>query len=127
MPSLKKPRKGRGVDSEHCVQYHQKQWLDKTGIWDRLLIFHVANERMGSIGAMVHFKRMGVRPGVADWLAFPVGEPPIAIEVKRPKGGKMSENQEKFRDDWLESGGVWHVARSLEEFQHVIGMLVVLP
>ena len=41
-----KPRKQKtAANDETCLQMHCKQWLDKSGIWDRLLIFHVANER----------------------------------------------------------------------------------
>ncbi len=62
-------------NNETCLQMHCKQWLDKSGIWNRLLIFHVANERKGGFGVHMHFKRMGVRKGVADWLAFPPAGP----------------------------------------------------
>lgn len=119
----KKPRKGKGVDSEHCLHLHCQQWLEKSGIWDRLLIFHVANERKGSIGTAMHFKRMGVRPGVADYLAFPAARVPIAIELK-DDDGKQSGAQETFMKKWLEAGGRYSIIRDLGGFQAEISSLL---
>lgn len=118
----RKPRKTVEND-ETCLQMHQKQWLDKTGLWSRLLIFHVANERKGSIGAAMHFKRMGVRPGVADWLVFRPGRS-IAIENKDDKG-KQRADQEKFQRQWEAAGNAYHVVRTLAEFQSIVNALVL--
>ena len=126
MPSPKKPRKGRGVDSEHCLHLHAQQWLVKSGIWDRLLIFHVANERKGSIGAAMHFKRMGVRPGVADYLAFSSYSGNTAIELKAADG-KLSKEQQAFADAWVEAYGSYVVVRTLEEFQKLVTTLASSP
>lgn len=105
-------------NDETCLQKHQKQWLDKTGLWSRLLIFHVANERKGSIGAVMHFKRMGVRPGVADWLIFVPGRS-IAIENKDDVGVQDAD-QEKFQRQWEACGNTYVIVRTLEEFKGVI-------
>jgi hypothetical protein len=106
------------TNDETCLQKHCKQWLDKSGYWSRLLIFHVANERKGSIGAAMHFKRMGVRPGVADWLAFPPGRS-VAIELKDDEGEQDAE-QEKFQAKWEAAGNLYFLVRTLPEFQGVI-------
>lgn len=103
---------------------HTRQWLEKSGIWDRLLIFHVANERMGSIGAAMHFKRKGVRGGVADWLAFPTGGAKCAIEMK-DTDGEQRKNQEAFQRKWEASGGVYVLCRSLEHFKQIITGLML--
>ena len=124
--SRKKPvkRVRKTVENdETCLQKHQKQWLDKTGLWSRLLIFHVANERKGSIGAAMHFKRMGVRAGVADWLVFPPGRS-IAIENKDDEG-KQNADQERFQRQWEGAGNAYHVVRTLAEFQSIINALVM--
>ena len=97
---------------------HCKQWLDKTGLWSRLLIFHVANERKGSIGAVMHFRRMGVRNGVADWLLFPPGRS-IAIELKDDEGDQ-DDDQKKFQRQWEAAGNSYFLARTLEEFQGIV-------
>jgi hypothetical protein len=102
---------------------HCKQWLDKSGLWGRLLIFHVANERKGSIGAAVHFKRMGVRPGVADWLLFPPGRS-VAIELKDDEGDQ-DKNQLRFESMWRAAGNSYFIARTLEEFQGIVQALTL--
>lgn len=102
---------------------HCKQWLDKSGVWDRLLIFHVANERKGSIGAIMHFKRLGVRKGVADWLAFPPGRA-VAIELKDDEGTQDGE-QARFQRKWEAAGNTYFVVRTLEEFQGVIAAITL--
>lgn len=100
------------------------QWLVKSGIWDRLLIFHVANQRRGGVGTGVHFKRMGVRAGVADWLAFPPGRPAWAIELK-DADGDTRPTQDAFRDKWEAAGHVYVVVRALEDFQRIVSGLVL--
>lgn len=102
---------------------HCQQWLVKSGTWDRLLIFHVPNERKGSIGAIMHFKRMGVRPGVADYLAFPLNRRRIAIELK-DEDGDHPKDQITFKRRWELSGGEYYTVRSLEVFQNIIGAVI---
>lgn len=103
---------------------HCKQWLDKTGIWDRLLIFHVANERIGGFGVHMHFKRLGVRKGVADWLAFGLDDRKFAIELKDDEG-VQDEDQQRFQLQWERTGGSYFIARTLEEFQGIIDALLI--
>lgn len=97
---------------------HCQQWLEKSGIWDRLLIFHVPNERRGGIGAIMHFRRMGVRPGVADYLAFP-SRRAVAIEIKDEEG-EQDDAQKTFEKQWKAQGNTYVVVRSLEEFQGAV-------
>lgn len=103
---------------------HCKQWLDKSGIWGRLLIFHVANERKGGWGTHMHFKRLGVRAGVADWLAFPRSGARVAIELKDDEGTQNGD-QEAFQAKWEAVGGVYFIVRSVEEFQGVVNALLL--
>lgn len=97
---------------------HCRQFLDKAGLWNRLLIFHVANERVGGFGVQMHFKRMGVRPGVADWLLFVPGSM-VAIELKDDEG-KQRADQEKFERQWTVAGGVYYLVRTAEDFQAIV-------
>lgn len=114
------------ANDETCLQKHCKQWLDKSGLWPRLLIFHVANERKGGIGTAMHFKRVGVRPGVADWLLFLPGRA-VAIELKDDKGAQ-DKNQEVFQKQWEAAGNAYFIARTLEEFQGIIaGVTLFVP
>lgn len=119
----KRPAKTTTND-ETCLQKHCKQWLDKSGIWGRLLIFHVANERKGSIGAVMHFKRMGVLNGVADWLAFPPNRTPVAIELKDDEGEQLPD-QEKFQQRWEAAGNAYFIARTVGEFQAIVNGLML--
>lgn len=116
---VKKPKSRKtATNDETCLHHHCKQWLDKSGLWSRLLIFHVANERKGGFGAQMHFKRMGVRPGVADWLAFSPGRA-VAIELK-DDDGEQDANQKVFQKKWEAAGNLYFLVRTLEEFQGVV-------
>lgn len=121
----KKKRKQKTVtNDETCLQMHCKQWLDKTGLWNRLLIFHVANERKGGIGAIMHFKRMGVRNGIADWLLFLHDRRAAAIELKDDEGDQ-DDDQKKFQRAWEARGNLYFLCRTLEEFQGVVNGLTL--
>jgi hypothetical protein len=108
--------------SEKCLQYLCQQWLEKSGLWGRILIFHVPNERRGGIGAVMHFKRMGVRPGVADYLVFTSRD--AAIELKEADG-KQRKDQERFQRQWEATGKSYFVVRTLDEFQGVMAALTL--
>lgn len=120
----KKPVQKRPEEiSETCLHKHCQQWLEKSGVLSRLLIFHVPNERKGGIGAIMHFKRMGVRSGVADYLAFPRDGMDTAIELK-DENGKQSKPQEKFQAAWERLGKRYVVVRTVEEFQAAVNSML---
>lgn len=79
---------------------------------------------MGGIGAIVHFKRMGVMPGVADYLAFLRDGRAVAIELKHGDG-EQRPNQEKFQRQWERCGNTYFLVRTLEEFQGVLNGLTL--
>jgi len=113
-----KPRVRKTVENdETCLQKHAWQWVTRE--YPALLIFHVANERKGSIGAVMHFKRMGVLPGVSDFLAFPMNGRKVAVELKDDEGDQ-DPAQVTFQKRWERTGGVYFIVRTLEEFQGVI-------
>ena len=112
-----KPRQKR-KNPERGLQYRCQQWLEASGLLSRLLIFHVPNERIGGIGAIVHFKRMGVLAGVADYLAFTPGRS-AAIELKHGDG-PQSADQKKFQRQWEACDNLYFLVRTLEEFQGVV-------
>lgn len=123
--SRKKPVKKQKTvtNDETCLQMHCKSWLEKSGIWSQLLIFHVANERKGGFGVHMHFKRMGVRKGVADWLAFPPGRS-VAIELKDNEGDQDAD-QVQFQRKWEAAGNTYLIVRTLEEFQGMVQALLL--
>lgn len=114
----KKPRK----NPERGLQYRCQQWLEQSGLATQVLIFHVPNERMGGPGAGLHFKRMGVKPGVADYLAFLRDGRAVAIELKHGDGDQ-SEHQKQFQRVWEQCGHPYFLCRTLEEFQGVVNGL----
>lgn len=92
-------------------------WCQKTH--PALLIFHVANERKASAQYHVKLKRLGVLKGVADFLAFPVDGRKFAIELKDDKGVQDAE-QIKFQRRWEHAGGLYFIARTVEDFKNII-------
>ncbi len=76
-----------------------------------LLWTFVANEGR-SLSQGAKFKRMGVRPGVADILLWWNGKT-MAIELKKPDGGVQSHNQKEFMRRFEQEGGKYAICRSV--------------
>ena len=102
--------------SEKCLHLLCWQWVSRAR--PDLLIFHVPNERKGGIGTALHFQRMGVLPGVADFLVFTAGRR-VAIELK-DEDGKQRQSQVLFQVRWEREGGTYLIVRTIEEFQGAI-------
>lgn len=115
-PKVRKPVKERRPSEN---EIHLKCWQWVTMEHPGLLIFHVANERDAPVQYHVKLKRKGVVKGVADFLAFPVNNRKIAIELKDDKG-VQDEDQIKFQKRWEQSGGVYFLVRTVEDFKNVI-------
>jgi hypothetical protein len=92
------------------------QWVRKA--YPHLLIFHVPSGEHRNVVTAVKLKRMGVVPGVADFLMFIPGTT-VAIELKN-HGGQQSEAQKKFQEQWIKLGHWYEIARSLEQFQDIV-------
>jgi hypothetical protein len=52
--------------------------------------------------------------GSADIIGA-VGGRPVAIETKRPRGGRFSDEQIRFASAWRRAGGLYLPARSVQE------------
>lgn len=62
------------------------------------LLFHIPNGGSRGKAEAAHFKAEGVKSGVPD-IFFPVARGPyhgLFIEMKRQKGGKVSDNQKAW-------------------------------
>jgi len=92
------------------------QWVHKN--YPHLLIFHVPSGEARDIATAMKLKRMGVVPGVADFLMFIPGCG-IAIELKE-KSGMQSKAQKLFQKRWEACGNRYQIARSLLEFKQII-------
>ena len=99
-------------------------WSWKLREHSNLLMFHVANERQANISYHVKLKRLGVLPGVADFLAFPNNGRKVAIEMKDDEGDQ-DEDQILFQLRWERSGGLYFVCRTLKEFQGVVNAITL--
>lgn len=64
--------------------------------------------------------------GIADLLAFKLGYPPLAIECKAGKN-KPTEKQQHFLDFWQAHGGMYVVARRVEEVEAYMEGVVRFP
>ncbi|MDE2099041.1 MAG: VRR-NUC domain-containing protein [Patescibacteria group bacterium] len=88
------------LPTEEQEQRTLVEWLD----WHRICYAHPANESKRSAIQGARLKAIGMSPGLPDLLLF--DPPPLythmyrgaAIELKRRKGGRVSETQR----DWLE-------------------------
>jgi hypothetical protein len=90
-----------------------------------LLIFHVPNGGNRSIAEAMKFKRMGVLPGVADFLCFTATRH-AAIEMK-DEDGKQSDAQRMFEAKWKNRGGDYYICDTLEDFQDLVDAIVLFP
>lgn len=85
-------------------------------------LFHVPNggERPGAVAKKL--SHLGVKSGVSD-LVLPLargGYHGLFIELKRQKGGKLSDSQREFLDDMIAAGYMAAVARGSEEAIRII-------
>lgn len=116
---VKKTPKPKGPSEN---EIHVKAWAWVRQAHPALLIFHVANERKAHVQYHVKMKRKGVLAGVADFLAFPADGRKLAIELKDSKGLQDAE-QIKFQRRWEAAGGLYFIARTVEDFQFIISMV----
>lgn len=85
--------------TEHQEQCLFVEWFELQ--FPKVRIFAVPNGIRTSIGAAVKAKKEGVRTGVPDLF---VSEWRLFIEMKREKGGRLSEAQKDWKE-YLESVG----------------------
>lgn len=119
--SVRKPGSPLPSPSENEIHLKACQWLRKE--IKGLLIFHVPNGEHRHIAVAQKLQRMGVLPGVADFLCFTPSRK-IAIELK-DSDGEQSDNQEKFEKRWTALGGEYHLCRTLESFQSLVTVIML--
>jgi len=88
------------------------QWFKSA--YPNVLAFHVPNGEPRDRHTADKLQRMGVLPGVFDWLMFP-GTSKIALEFKR-SDGDLNEPQKRFMIAWLAAGGQCARVRTMSEF-----------
>lgn len=126
MRELRGKRKKSGPPTERDIQRQVAQYLNRLGV----LWCHVPNEghgkrgRGGAIRGAI-LRAEGLKSGVPDVLIFtppkksPDGEDVhrsgLALELKREKGGRLSESQRTWLNRLNESGWATAVANGFDE------------
>ena len=75
---------------------------------------HPATGELRDIGTAVKLQRMGVRPGLPDFLLLIDGRL-HGLELKRDHGGRVSPDQTAMHNELSEAGAVIAVAHGLDE------------
>lgn len=86
------------------------------------LMYHIPNEAKRSVGMAARLKAEGMKPGVPD-LCLPVarhGYSALYIEMKRVKGGVVSEKQREWIDALNRAGNLAIVCKGWEEASEAI-------
>lgn len=110
--------------SEGGEQQALFEWAKRcVGIYPELeALYHVPNEGKRGRAAAGKLKAEGLRAGVPD-VCLPVPRGvygALYIEMKRPKGGRMSEEQKKWIERLRRAGNRVEVCRGFEDAPRVI-------
>jgi VRR-NUC domain len=106
------------VPTELVEQIKLATWLDKHGI----RFFAIPNGGWRSMSEGVKFKRSGVKSGVPD-ICIPLPVEPyhgLYIELKRVRGGVLSEVQAEWLEFLNGKGYKASVARGFDEARDII-------
>jgi len=96
---------------EQCVLAN---YLDRLGV----LWCHVANERHTSKISGARLKAQGVKSGVPDVFVYtrsPKTQRPVAIELKRQKGGRVTPAQKRWLRDLKTEGFETYLALGAQD------------
>ena len=110
---------------EAAEQIKLFRWVDlvsKNYYPELRLLYHIPNGGSRNELEAVNLKKQGVRAGVPD-LCLPVARGRyhgLYIELKRQKGGKLSEDQKKWLDDLFAQG---YLAVRCDGADEAIGIL----
>ena len=111
-PKPKKKKKKKDPDAvptEHWEQVQVVNYLRKNGY----IFTAVPNGGLRDKIAGARLRSEGVQPGVPDLLIF--GPVQIAIEMKRSKGGRVSEEQKEWLSALSELGWTCKVCKGHKE------------
>tara|TARA_R110000772_G_scaffold240185_2_gene352361 strand:+ start:230 stop:619 length:390 start_codon:yes stop_codon:yes gene_type:complete len=119
-------------ETEDQLQMRIGQWLDLAlppgAVWH-----HSPNEGNRHVAYKVKQKRMGTKAGWPDIEIFVPGDQSkvgisisIFIELKRLKGGKLSENQAMVRDKLELAGCFWQLCRSIDQVHEFLEGIIKL-
>ena len=112
------------IPTEDAEQMALMKWAAiMCGRWPELrMLFHIPNGGSRGKAEAGRFRAMGVKPGVPD-LCLPIakaGKHGLYIELKRSKGGRVSEEQAAWITELRARGYAAEVCRGWEEAARVI-------
>jgi hypothetical protein len=113
-PPEKATKAKSDTPTETYEQVKIATWLSKKNI----LFYHVPNGGYRNPIEGAKFKRMGVKAGVPD-ICLPIarqGYHGCYVEVKRQKGGVLSDNQQHWLSELAKEGYYVFVANGADEF-----------
>ena len=105
---------------EHAEQVTLVAWFRET--YPDILIFAIPNGGKRNINEAKKLKLEGVLSGVSDLF---VPEYKLWIELKRIKGGKLSDEQEAFGAEMLRIGHKFIVAHGWIEAKTTIQKIII--
>lgn len=113
------------VPTEHAEQVKLFKWarLVRTELGPlSKLMFAIPNEGQRSKRTGARLKAQGLRSGVPDvMIALPLyGRPGLFIEMKRPKGGTVTDKQKDWLDRLKRAGYATAVAHGFEQAQAIV-------
>lgn len=103
--------------SEHKLQIAVTNFL-RVALPQDATWFAVPNGGFRKLRTAQKLKAEGVRPGVADIIIIWKGRA-FAIELKTPHG-RQSPAQKEWAENFTLAGGVYHVARSVDEVEGLL-------
>lgn len=113
-----KARRRSEMPSEDQEQILVIAWCQK----HHVRCHHSPNGGSRDFREAVKFKRMGVSPGFPD-LVIPYarhGYHMLLVEMKRLKGGVLSDSQKDWRDFLIQEGYAWYEAKGHQECIKII-------
>jgi len=116
---VRKAKQAMPVPPEAVEQKTLMQWAfyNSASHPELKLLYHVPNEGLRSYRTGRELKEQGMKAGVPD-ICLPVargGYHALYIEMKRRKGGKLSEAQQDWLDKLNEAGNRAVVCKGWEE------------
>jgi len=118
--------------TEDQLQKQVAQWLH-IALPPGCVFHHSPNEGTRHVAFKQKLKASGTRFGWPDLEIFVPADQSktglsssIFIELKRPKGGSLTQNQKQLRDELQLAGTNWGLARSLEQVHEILAPLVKL-
>jgi hypothetical protein len=115
--AIAKPKKVT-FPKEEQEQINFVTWLEKNNI----VHFAIPNGGKRNLLEAFKFKRCGVKSGIPD-VCIPIASQPyhgLYIELKRVRGGVISESQKEWQEKLRKNGYCCEIAKGSEEAKSIV-------